>query len=47
MSTLYEACVFSELIRRDTASKFWRTKSKAEVDFVVGFCYLFSELTID
>jgi predicted AAA+ superfamily ATPase len=47
MSTLYETFVFSELMKRDTASKFWRTKSKAEVDFVIGFRYLFSELPID
>ena len=33
---LYETFVFSELMKRDAASKFWRTKSKAEVDFIVG-----------
>lgn len=33
---LYETFVFSELIKRDVALRYWRTKSKAEVDFVVG-----------
>jgi predicted AAA+ superfamily ATPase len=32
---LYENCVFSELLKRDRQVKYWHTKSKAEVDFVV------------
>jgi predicted AAA+ superfamily ATPase len=32
---LYENCVFSELMKKDRQVKYWRTKSKAEVDFVV------------
>ena len=32
---LYENCVFSELLKKDRQVKYWRTKSKAEVDFVV------------
>jgi len=32
---LYENCVFSELMKKDRLVKYWRTKSKAEVDFVV------------
>jgi len=32
---LYENCVFSELMKKDRMVKYWRTKSKAEVDFVV------------
>lgn len=32
---LYENCVFSELLKKDRLVKYWRTKSKAEVDFVV------------
>jgi hypothetical protein len=32
---LYENCVFSELMKKDRLLKYWRTKSKAEVDFVV------------
>jgi predicted AAA+ superfamily ATPase len=32
---LYENCVFAELLKRDRQVKYWRTKSKAEVDFVV------------
>ncbi len=32
---LYENCVFSELMKRDRLVKYWRTKSKADVDFVV------------
>jgi predicted AAA+ superfamily ATPase len=32
---LYENCVFSELIKKDRGVKYWRTKSKAEVDFIV------------
>jgi len=32
---LYENSVFSELLKKDRSLKYWRTKSKAEVDFVV------------
>jgi predicted AAA+ superfamily ATPase len=32
---LYENCVFSEFLKKDRQVKYWRTKSKAEVDFVV------------
>ena len=32
---LYENSVFSELLKKDRLVKYWRTKSKAEVDFVV------------
>ena len=32
---LYENSVFSELLKEDRSVKYWRTKSKAEVDFVV------------
>jgi len=32
---LYENCVFSELLKKDLLVKYWRTKSKAEVDFVI------------
>ncbi len=32
---LYENCIFSELMKKDRLVKYWRTKSKAEVDFVV------------
>jgi len=32
---LYENYVFSELVKRDLQVRYWRTKSKAEVDFVV------------
>lgn len=32
---LYENFVFSELIKKELNPKFWRTKAKAEVDFVI------------
>ncbi|MEW5807455.1 MAG: DUF4143 domain-containing protein [Acidobacteriota bacterium] len=33
---LYENFVFSELMKRSFTLKYWRTKSKAEVDFIVN-----------
>ena len=35
LGAMYENFIFSELIKRDLTPKFWRTKSKAEVDFVL------------
>ncbi len=35
MGSLYENFVFSELIKKHGKVKFWNTKSKAEVDFIV------------
>ncbi len=32
---LYENFVFSELIRKQKSLKFWRTKNKAEIDFIL------------
>lgn len=32
---LYENLVFSELMKKDIKTKFWRTKSKAEVDIIM------------
>ncbi|MDO9577816.1 MAG: ATP-binding protein [Candidatus Cloacimonadales bacterium] len=34
-SDLYENLVFSELMKKDIKAKFWRTKSKAEVDIIM------------
>jgi len=33
---LYENLIFSELIKNNFSLKYWRTKSKAEVDFIVN-----------
>ncbi len=33
---LYENFIFSELVKKDLNLKFWRTKSKAEVDFIIN-----------
>jgi predicted AAA+ superfamily ATPase len=35
LGAMYENFIFSELVRHDLTPKFWRTKSKAEVDFVL------------
>ncbi len=32
---LYENFIFSELVKKGLALKYWRTKAKAEVDFIV------------
>lgn len=32
---LYENFIFSELIKKDIKTKYWNTKSKAEVDFII------------
>lgn len=34
--SLYENFIFSELVKKDMELKYWRTKSKAEVDFIVN-----------
>jgi predicted AAA+ superfamily ATPase len=33
---LYENFIFTELIKKNFTLKYWRTKSKAEVDFIVN-----------
>jgi predicted AAA+ superfamily ATPase len=33
---LYENFIFTELAKKNLSLKYWRTKSKAEVDFIVG-----------
>ena len=33
---LYENFIFTELIKKDLALNYWRTKSKAEVDFIIN-----------
>ncbi len=35
LGAMYENFIFSEFIKHDLTPKFWRTKSKAEVDFVL------------
>lgn len=35
LGALYESYVFSELLKQDLEFNFWRSKSKAEVDFVI------------
>ncbi len=37
IGALYESFMFSELLKQDLKINFWRTKSKAEVDFVIEY----------
>ena len=35
IGSMYENFIFSEMIKNNTNVKFWNTKSKAEVDFII------------